>query len=127
MAENRNNMNGKDFLLGAIMGSVIGAATALLLAPKSGRELRGDLSTQYQNVSEKTQEIATNLSTKTKEIAENVGEKSQDWAGKAREVAGNLAGEIKSFRKTCDEATSTAETAAADYSESAEDSEQTDN
>ena len=38
-----NNMNGKDFLLGAVVGGVIGAITALLLAPKPGDELRADI------------------------------------------------------------------------------------
>ena len=38
-----NNMNGKDFLLGAVVGGVIGAITALLLAPKPGDELRAIL------------------------------------------------------------------------------------
>jgi gas vesicle protein len=30
----------KDFLLGALIGGVVGAATALLLSPKSGKEIR---------------------------------------------------------------------------------------
>jgi gas vesicle protein len=30
----------KDFLLGALIGGVVGAATALLLTPKSGKEIR---------------------------------------------------------------------------------------
>jgi gas vesicle protein len=30
----------KDFLLGALIGGVVGAATALLLAPKSGKDIR---------------------------------------------------------------------------------------
>lgn len=33
----------KTFALGALVGAVAGAAFALLYAPKSGRELRGDL------------------------------------------------------------------------------------
>ncbi|WP_193394523.1 YtxH domain-containing protein, partial [Paenibacillus sp. A3] len=35
-AEKRN----KDLLVGAVIGGVLGAVTALLFAPKSGRELR---------------------------------------------------------------------------------------
>jgi gas vesicle protein len=33
----------KDFLLGALIGGVVGAATALFLAPKSGKEIRNTL------------------------------------------------------------------------------------
>lgn len=100
MAENNNNINSKDFLLGAVMGTVIGAVTALLLAPKSGRELRTDISHQYQNVSSKTNEIAKNVGTKTKEIAETVGEKSQELAGKAKELAEHLVEDIKTLRQS---------------------------
>jgi len=35
--------NTKSFFLGALIGGAIGAVTALLLAPKSGRELRRDI------------------------------------------------------------------------------------
>jgi gas vesicle protein len=35
--------NTKDFLLGALIGGVVGAATALFLAPKSGKEIRNTL------------------------------------------------------------------------------------
>lgn len=77
------NMNGKDFLLGAITGAVIGAATALLLAPKSGRELREDISEQYSNVSQKTQELAG----KAKELAGNVVEDIKNWKDSKAEIA----------------------------------------
>lgn len=86
------NMNGKDFLLGAVTGAVIGAVTALLLAPKSGRELRGDIATQYHNVAQKTQEIAG-----------TVKSKSQEWAGKAKEVAGHVADDIRSWKEGRDQ------------------------
>ena len=42
MAE-KNNGNNKGFILGAIIGSAVGAITALIFAPKSGRELRQDI------------------------------------------------------------------------------------
>jgi gas vesicle protein len=38
-----NGSTTKAFLLGAIIGGTIGALTALLFAPKSGRELRRDI------------------------------------------------------------------------------------
>jgi len=43
------------FLAGALVGMVIGAAAALFLAPKSGKEFRGDLNTQVSSLKEKTQ------------------------------------------------------------------------
>nr|WP_154706042.1 YtxH domain-containing protein [Planococcus salinarum] len=43
------------FLMGALVGVVIGAAAALFLAPKSGKEFRGELNTQVSSLKEKTQ------------------------------------------------------------------------
>jgi gas vesicle protein len=37
------NQENDRFLCGLLMGGILGAATALLFAPKSGRELRSDL------------------------------------------------------------------------------------
>lgn len=59
---------GKNFLIGAVVGGVLGAATALLFAPKSGRELRSDIAEQAQTVSEKTVKIARAVSSQTSEI-----------------------------------------------------------
>lgn len=110
-----NNMNGKDFLLGAVVGGVIGAITALLLAPKAGKELRADLSDQYQNVSEKTIRIASDIGEKTQRIASDVSEKTQKLAGevsemgqeiaeKAKEVVSTVKNEIKAIKDKKEEA-----------------------
>ena len=45
----------KSLLWGALIGSVVGSVTALLLAPKSGRELRQDISEGARQVTEKGQ------------------------------------------------------------------------
>lgn len=97
MSEN-NNMNGKDFLLGAVVGAAVGAISALLLAPKTGKDLRGDIATQYSNVSEKTQEIAG-----------VVKSKGSEYAGKAKEVASGVTADIKSWRDARKEAAPAAE------------------
>jgi gas vesicle protein len=96
MAE--NNMSGKDFLLGAVVGAALGAITALLLAPKSGKELRGDIAHQYHNVSEKTQEIAGVVKNKSLELAE-----------KAKEVAATVTNDIKQWRDSRKEAATASE------------------
>ncbi len=48
-------MNTKDFLIGTLVGGIVGATTALFLAPKSGKELRSDISEQAYNAKEKKQ------------------------------------------------------------------------
>ncbi|AOZ93948.1 hypothetical protein PNBC_06420 [Paenibacillus crassostreae] len=49
--------NDKSFLWGALVGSLLGSVTALLLAPKPGSELRKDIVDTTRQVSNKTQEL----------------------------------------------------------------------
>ena len=104
-----NNRNSKDFLLGAAVGAAIGAITALLFAPKSGKELRGDIAHQYHVVSDKTQELAGVVKTK-----------GQELAGKAKEVAANVTAEIKQLRDSRKEAAPSVELVEVEPAESDE-------
>ncbi|NQW30395.1 MAG: YtxH domain-containing protein [Ignavibacteria bacterium] len=45
----------KGFLLGAIVGGAVGAAVALLFAPKSGKDLRADISDRGEDFYDKAQ------------------------------------------------------------------------
>ncbi|HBU81130.1 YtxH domain-containing protein [Paenibacillus sp. UMB7766-LJ446] len=76
----------KSLLWGALIGSVVGSVTALLLAPKSGRELRQDISEGARQVSEKGQELASKVGeqsalivSKVKETADVVIQDIQSW------------------------------------------------
>ncbi len=114
-----NNVDGKDFIIGAVVGGLLGAMAALLLAPKSGRELRQDITEQYGTISDKTQQIANTVSEKTQQIASTVSEKTQqiastvgektaniaktasehttEWVDKAKDVAGTVIDEVKTW------------------------------
>ncbi len=52
-ATHEGSINAKDFLIGSLIGGIVGAATALFLAPKSGKELRDDLNTHAGTLKEK--------------------------------------------------------------------------
>lgn len=45
-----SNGSGMNFLFGVLVGAVAGAGVALLLAPKSGAELRSDLGNQMNSL-----------------------------------------------------------------------------
>ncbi|MCL6459502.1 MAG: YtxH domain-containing protein [Gorillibacterium sp.] len=62
----------KGFLTGAVVGSVLGAITALLFAQKPGKELRSDIAEQAKAVGEKTEDIATAVKTHATEWVEKV-------------------------------------------------------
>lgn len=94
-----SNLNGKDFLLGAVVGGIIGAATALLLAPKPGNELRSDIRDTVSTVSQKTQELASEVGQRSQVIAKNVGAHTSEWVDKAKELAGTVASEVKGWKE----------------------------
>jgi len=74
---------GREFLLGGL----VGATAALLLAPKSGRELRADVAGQCSLLTDKTRELASSFSQKSQEIAQQVSAATSDLAGKVTSLA----------------------------------------
>jgi gas vesicle protein len=107
-----NKMDGKDFIMGAVVGGLLGAMAALLLAPKSGRELRQDITEQYGTISEKTQQIASTVGETTANIAKTATTQTTEWVDKAKEVASTVIDEVKTWnekRKHAGESTGSAE------------------
>jgi gas vesicle protein len=47
-----------DLITGALLGGILGGVAGLLLAPKSGKELREDIMDGYDNLNEKTREYS---------------------------------------------------------------------
>jgi gas vesicle protein len=80
----------KGFLLGALVGGAVGAVTALLLAPKSGEELREDIARRSGEIYGKASDY---LST-ARDEAENMVNQGRKQADKivnsARNQAENL-------------------------------------
>lgn len=51
------------FLLGALVGGLVGAAAAIFLAPKTGRDLRNTLNSQAGTLKEKTVQLMNKTKT----------------------------------------------------------------
>lgn len=49
-------MKGTDFLVGVVLGSIVGAAIGLLMAPQSGEETREMVGEQARDLSDKVKE-----------------------------------------------------------------------
>lgn len=73
------NKASKGWLWGTVVGTVVGSVTALLFAPKPGKELRQDIAEGARVAKEKTQEVA-----------ERIGEQSSQIAGKVKETTEGL-------------------------------------
>jgi len=96
----------KGFLIGTLVGGAVGAAVALLTAPKSGRELRGDIqdksSEYYEKASNKwaeTEEVVGRQVTSTvnegRVRAQNIIDSAKEQANELLYAAENVLNEAK--------------------------------
>ncbi|MFD0958538.1 YtxH domain-containing protein [Paenibacillus chungangensis] len=86
------------FLLGALAGGVIGSITALLLAPKSGKELREDIALQAQKVGDSTVQAANRVGDATSRIARDIGSSAAGLADRTRQAAESVVSGIRGSR-----------------------------
>jgi len=86
---NHDERSGVLYLLAGIgLGVLIGAVLGLLFAPKSGEELRSDLSQRLHDLSEKVRELSQQVYERGGETVRNLRERV---ARKAHEVAEEVA------------------------------------
>ncbi|MDM5200107.1 MULTISPECIES: YtxH domain-containing protein [Fictibacillus] len=95
---NNQNINSKDFIIGALVGGIVGAASALLMAPKSGKELRNDLSDQAGTIRDKSTEWSSMAKDKSSNIARTVSEQSNQVAGKVKELSTSIRRDLNNWR-----------------------------
>lgn len=57
LSESRRIQRRKTFLKGTFLGLLLGIGSAVLLTPKSGKQLRRELTQKYKGVSDKTHDI----------------------------------------------------------------------
>jgi gas vesicle protein len=74
-----------------LIGGAIGAILALLFAPKSGHELRGDIADATRKGIDRTRETASQLGTRAGEYYEATRERASQLYDTASERAGELA------------------------------------
>jgi gas vesicle protein len=78
-----NDRNGLAFgslLLGMFIGLVIGAAATLMIAPKSGEEIRRDLRQTAMEVRGKAEDTYADVRERAERTAEDVRQKAQETA-----------------------------------------------
>lgn len=68
---------GANFMVGLFIGAAMGAMGALLLAPKSGKELRADLKEEGQKLKERTVKETRAIRDQVREAAEDLQERSR--------------------------------------------------
>src|SRR5437016_13702664 len=73
---------GGSFVMGLLTGTVLGAGLGMLFAPKSGSELRGQISEQAGNIAN----AASDQYRKVSEAAGDLADRGRDMYDKARDA-----------------------------------------
>ncbi|MGX6443068.1 YtxH domain-containing protein [Neobacillus sp. K501] len=69
--ENKSEESSSSFLLGILIGGLVGAGVAIALAPKSGKEIFNKINNQAGSLKEKTVQLKENVLNKSKTIHED--------------------------------------------------------
>jgi gas vesicle protein len=88
-------------IVAAIAGGLAGAIAALLLAPKSGRELRSDVYNTAQDLQEKGERLLKKALKRSEEAVEETADlldKAQALYGEAMESSAKLMEQIKNSK-----------------------------
>lgn len=97
---NDDQLNTKDFIIGALVGGIVGSLAALLLAPKAGKELRSDIHNQADiwwkktdqfrsTAMERGSELSSSVVDRTSALSKKVSEQSVDLVKKVKNMKGN--------------------------------------
>jgi gas vesicle protein len=87
------NEHGGGFMMGLLTGTVLGAGLGMLLAPKAGSELRGQIGEQARN-------LANTASEQYRRASEQAGgwaERGREAVSQAREAIGRGAEEARGY------------------------------
>ena len=95
MTDDRDDLH----LLGALglltVGAIIGAATALLLAPKTGGETRELLREKGTDWARLARERGSDLAKRAQETLGDAQVRAHDYLGRGREVVGDTSAQLK--------------------------------
>ena len=95
--------NSKDFIVGSLVGGVIGAVTALFLAPKSGKEIRDDLGQQASIVKGRTEKFTSQTLEKSAGIANTAKEKTVSLSQVVSEQSSQIMNKVRDLTNTTNE------------------------
>lgn len=81
-----NERSGGSFVMGLLTGTVLGAGLGMLFAPKSGSELRSQLSDQAGTLANQATEGYKNLANQATEGYKKASDGAAEWADRGREL-----------------------------------------
>lgn len=79
-----DSVNTKDFVIGVLVGGILGAAAGLLLAPKAGSDLRSDAAVQAVKLKDKGVALSSTAKDKTVQLSAQLKEQSTNLVEKVK-------------------------------------------
>ena len=93
MGKNGNSVGmekAKGFVAGLLVGSAIGAGTALLKAPRSGEETRKQIQKKATEAQNKAGDTVQQVRKRAEEIGDQVTERTAEMRAQARDVSDDV-------------------------------------
>ncbi|MBM4165534.1 MAG: YtxH domain-containing protein [Ignavibacteria bacterium] len=97
MYQNKKEGLGKGLLLGFLIGGIAGAITGLLLAPKTGRELRSDIQRKSDEIKDGAKKIFTDTSSKIRGFGKTAYERGEELYDTAGEIISDTMEQTSKF------------------------------
>lgn len=94
MAEDNTRL-AKGLLIGFLIGGAVGAITALLYAPKSGKELRSDIKKKAGDMADDAGDYVRTARTKTVDFINQGKQRSDQLISEAKEKADHILGDAE--------------------------------
>lgn len=91
------------FISGAFIGALVGSVTALLFAPKSGRELRSELNDQFSLVLDKTEQWKDTVVQKSNDFKALTIDATAKMKNSIKEQSTDLMDKIQNLSKKSEE------------------------
>lgn len=91
------NKTAKGLLLGFITGGIVGAAIALLYAPKTGKELRSQIRHKKDELIDDTSEYLQIAKTRASDLINEGKRKSEELISDAKKKASSLIGDANTI------------------------------
>ena len=88
-----NESSGTGFVMGLLAGTVLGAGLGMLLAPKAGADLRGQIGEQARHLGNRASEQCRRAT----ETANGWAERGRDMVSQAREAVSRGAEEVRGY------------------------------
>ena len=76
--------SGLEFLAGFVIGGLVGAAVALILAPQSGEETRAQIREKSIELKDRAGELAVEARQKAEELSEEARKKAEELSAETR-------------------------------------------